>query len=90
MRKTLRPRRRAPGRPPSGRAGERVSEYPPLTVRIPRATKDTLLALSALRRTPAWRLVDEAVLAYVEQLPDAERRLLLQFVATMRTTGRGT
>jgi hypothetical protein len=56
-------------------------------VRIPRATKDTLLALSALRRTPAWRLVDQAVLAYVEQLPDPERRLLSQFVATMRSGG---
>jgi hypothetical protein len=87
MRKTLRPRQRVLGRPPSGPAGERVSDYPPLTVRIPRATKDTLLALSALRRTPAWRLVDQAVLAYVEQLPDAERRLLSQFVAKMRSGG---
>lgn len=77
------PPRRSTGRPPSGPHGERVSQYPPLTVRIPRATKDKLLALAALRKTTAWRLVDEAVSAYVERLPDGERRLLSQFAAKM-------
>jgi hypothetical protein len=79
MTKTKRTRRPGAGRPPTGPAGELVSEYPPLTVRIPVDTKHRLEALSALRRVPMWKLVDEAIRAYVEQLPDAERRLLSQF-----------
>jgi len=34
-----------------------------------------------LRRVPAWKLVDEAVLALVEQLPESERKALKQFTA---------
>lgn len=75
------------GRPPSGPQGERVSRYPALTVRIPPATKDTLLALAAMRKTPAWRLVDDAILAFVEHLPTAERRVLAQFTAKMPAAG---
>jgi hypothetical protein len=56
-----------------------VSQYPQLTVRIPPATKHQLEALSALRGVPIWKLVDTAALAYLEQLPDADRRLLAQF-----------
>ena len=74
------------GRPASGPRGERVSAYPQLTVRIPAATKDKLLALAALRKTPAWRLVDDALLAYVEALPEAERRLLAQFAVERGVT----
>ena len=70
---------RAGGRPPSGPAGERVSTYPPLTVRIPPATKRRLLALAQLTSTPAWKLVDAALLAYFDTRPAAERRLLAEF-----------
>jgi hypothetical protein len=35
-----------------------------------------LEALSGLTGTPVWRLIDEAVQAYVNQLSDAERKLL--------------
>jgi hypothetical protein len=69
------------GRPPSGPAGELVSKYPPLTVRIPPATKHKLEALSAFRRVPMWELVDAALLAYFSALPDGDRRLLAQFSA---------
>ena len=69
------------GRPPSGAAGESVSEYPQLTIRIPKATKDQLHSLSTLRRVPIWRLIDKAVLAMIEQLPESERRLVRQFSA---------
>ena len=72
-------RRPGAGRPPSGDQGQLVSKYPPLTVRIPPATKHRLEALSALRREPMWKLVDAAVLAYLERLPDSERRLIAQF-----------
>jgi hypothetical protein len=71
------------GRPPSGPHGERVSEYPSLTVRLPRTTKHALVSLSARRGVPIWKLLDECVLAYLETLPAAERRLLAQFAAPM-------
>lgn len=74
---------RRPGRPPSGPAGERVSEYPSLTVRIPRVTHRQLHSLSALKHVPVWRLVDEAVSAYLAELPADERRLVSQFAAKM-------
>lgn len=77
------PRRPRAGRPPSGPAGERVSEYPTLTVRLPRPTKDALTSLSALRRVPVWKMLDTAVRAYIEMLPADERRVVAQFTAKM-------
>ena len=71
------------GRPPSGPAGERVSEYPTLTVRLPRATKDALMSLSALRRVPMWKMLETTIHAYIKTLPAAERRLVAQFTAKM-------
>lgn len=78
-----RARRARPGRPPSGPAGELVSAYPRLTVRVPRPTKDALAALSALRRVPVWKMLDTAVRAYLETLPADERRVVAQFTAKM-------
>lgn len=75
------------GRPPSGPAGERVSEYPTLTVRLPRVTKDALTSLSALRRVPVWKLLDLAVRAYVDALPTDERKLVSQFAGKMARGG---
>ena len=64
------------GRPPVGSKGEKVSDYPQVMIRLPHATKDVLEALSGLTGTPVWRLIDQAVDAYVKQLSDAERKLL--------------
>jgi hypothetical protein len=76
--KTAKPGR---GQPPKGQHGELVSKYPPLTVRIPPDTKHKLEALSALRRVPIWKLVDEAARTFIdEHIPEPERRLLAQFV----------
>ncbi len=74
---------RRPGRPPSGPAGEPVSRYPQMTIRIPRETKDQLQALATLRRIPAWKVVDEAVRAFVQALRDAERRVIEKFAERM-------
>jgi len=65
-----------PGRPPVGAHGERVSDYPQVMIRLPHATKNVLEALSGLTGTPVWRLIDQAVEAYVRQLSESERRLL--------------
>src|SRR4051812_27100596 len=74
-------RREAPqrrrGRRPLGLHGEKVSEYPQVMIRLPRQTKSTLDALSALTGTPIWRLIDQAVAVYVRELPGAERRMLI-------------
>jgi hypothetical protein len=72
------PKKRGRGQPPKGPHGELVSKYPPVTVRIPPMSKDQLEALSTLRAVPMWRLVDEAVRALVNALPEAERRLVVQ------------
>ena len=64
------------GRPPLGRKGEKVSDYPQVMIRLPQTTKDILEALSGLTGTPVWRLIDQAVDVYVKQLSESERKLL--------------
>src|SRR5690242_1652329 len=50
-----RPRR--VGRPPAGaRAGERVKDYPQLSVRVPPEVKRKLVALSIIDKTPQSRV----------------------------------
>lgn len=67
-------RRRAPGagRKPAGDDGERVKDYPTVMLRLPVATLAQLKAAAAVRGVPAWRLINEAVLAFVEGLTGAE------------------
>jgi hypothetical protein len=81
--------RRGVGRPPAGDEGERVSEYPALTVRLPVHTKNALLAVARLRGTPAWRLVDQAILGLVASLPADERRDVERFAKRMTSASRG-
>ena len=64
------------GRPPVGARGEKVSDYPQVMIRLPHKTKEVLEALSGLTGTPVWRLIDQAVDVYVNQLSDGEKRLL--------------
>jgi predicted DNA-binding protein len=62
------------GRPPAGaRAGERVKDYPQLSVRVPPEMKVRLEALSLVRATPQWRVISDAILCYFKDLPTAER-----------------
>lgn len=70
-------KRRRSGRPAEGIAGERVSDYPQVMIRLPRATKNLLDALRGVTGVPIWRLVDQAVATYVDQLPEPERKLLV-------------
>jgi hypothetical protein len=64
---------RGRGQPATGPNGERVRDYPALLVRIPRATLRRLQALSLMRRTPQWAIVDEAIRSFIERLPVDER-----------------
>lgn len=73
------PMSKRPGRPPSGPAGERTSQYPKATLRLPPATKATLTAVAALEGRAAWAVVDAALAQYVAQLAPAKRRALAAF-----------
>jgi predicted DNA-binding protein len=68
--------RKKPGRPPAGPKGEKVSKYPQLTVRLPPETKAKLNTLSLLTGAPIWQIIDKAIDAYVQHLPESERALL--------------
>lgn len=71
-------RRIGPGQKPKGPQGERVSDHEALLVKIPRSTKVQLEALSALRKTPQWVLVDAAIRSSIDLLPEAEREAILK------------
>ena len=67
--------RRRIGRPPAGaRAGERVKDYPQLSVRVPGDVKAKLQALSLVSARPQWRIITEAIDCYLRDRTDAERR----------------
>jgi predicted DNA-binding protein len=64
------------GRPPAGPGGKKVSEYPQITVRLPLETRARLSTLSLLLAQPMWRIIDDALAAYVRNLPPDEQKLL--------------
>lgn len=72
----MKPQSRGPGRPPAGPHGERVSDYPQLTIRLPVETKAKLNTMSLLTGSPIWRIIDQAVDVYVQHLPEPERTRL--------------
>lgn len=67
-------RRRAPGagRKPAGDGGERVQDYPSVMLRLPVPTLALLKAAAKVQGVPAWRLVNEAVLASIGALKGAD------------------
>src|SRR5215470_2353256 len=70
------PRRRA-GRPPAGaREGEKVKDYPQLSIRVPVEMKARLNALSAVTGLAQWRVIVEAIDCFVEDLPPNDRELV--------------
>jgi predicted DNA-binding protein len=74
MSKLVEPRRRI-GRPPAGaRAGERVKDYPQLSVRIPAESRARLQAISTITSRPQWRLITDAIDCYLREFPEAEQR----------------
>jgi predicted DNA-binding protein len=75
-RRTSTSRRRA-GRPPAGaREGERVKDYPQLSIRVPAEMKARVNALSAVTGLAQWRLIVEAVDCFFEDLPPTDRELV--------------
>jgi predicted DNA-binding protein len=69
--------RRRAGRPPSGaNPGERVKDYPQVSLRIPPTLKSQLHALSIVRSKPQWRIVIDAIECLMRELPESDRRMV--------------
>jgi predicted DNA-binding protein len=70
-------RRRRVGRPPAGaREGEKVKDYPQLSIRVPVEMKARLNALSAVTGLSQWRVVVEALDCFCHDLPPNDRQLV--------------
>lgn len=70
-------RRRRVGRPPAGaKEGERVKDYPQLSIRVPVEMKARLNALSVVTGLSQWRIVVEAVDCFLSDLPPQDRALV--------------
>jgi predicted DNA-binding protein len=69
--------RRRVGRPPAGaRDGEKVKDYPQLSLRVPVEFKARLSALSAVTGLAQWRVVIEAINCFFQDLPAKDRELV--------------
>jgi hypothetical protein len=74
------------GRPPAGaRAGEKVKDYPQLSVRVPPDVKRTIEVLVQVTARPQWRVIAGAVAGYVRDLPPADRRVVEKLLRQPRT-----
>ena len=69
--------KRKRGRPPGGdQPGERVVDYPQLSVRVPRATLRKLRAIGTITRMSQSKVLADAVDRYVDALPGDQRQLI--------------
>jgi predicted DNA-binding protein len=69
--------RRRAGRPPAGaRDGEKVKDYPQLSIRVPQEMKARLNALSAVTGLAQWRVIVEAIDCFIHDLPPQDRALV--------------
>ena len=68
---------RRAGRPPAGaKVGEKVKDYPQLSIRVPQEMKARLNAVSAVTGLAQWRVVVEAINCFVHDLPQQDRELV--------------
>ena len=81
--------RRRIGRPPAGaREGEKVKDYPQLSIRLPADVKAKLHALSLIEARPQWRVITDAIDCYTRGRSDAERRLIRELAGRSRERRR--
>jgi predicted DNA-binding protein len=70
-------RRRRAGRPPAGaRHGEKVRDYPQLSIRVPNEFKCRLNAMSAVTGQAQWRVVVGAINCFFDALSETDRELV--------------
>lgn len=80
--------RRRAGRPPAGaREGERVKDYPQLSIRVPTEIKARLNALSAVTGLAQWRVIVEAIDCLVHDLTPSDRALVDGLCERLRRAG---
>jgi predicted DNA-binding protein len=73
------------GRPPAGaREGEKVKDYPQLSIRLPAEVKAKLQAISLISAQPQWRLISEAIECYLRERPDEERQMVEELTSRKR------
>jgi predicted DNA-binding protein len=69
--------RRRAGRPPAGaKEGEKVRDYPQLSIRIPHERKARLMAMSAVTGLAQWRVIVEAIDCFFADLPETDQALV--------------
>jgi predicted DNA-binding protein len=74
------------GRPPAGaRDGERVKDYPQLSIRLPAEIKAKLHAISLISSRPQWRLIIDAIECYLRTRPEAEQKMVDELLARTRS-----
>jgi predicted DNA-binding protein len=79
------------GRPPAGaREGEKVKDYPQLSIRLPADIKAKLQALSLINSRPQWRLISDAVECYLRDRSEDEQALVRDLIGRSRSRGRST
>jgi len=77
--------RRRIGRPPAGaREGEKVKDYPQLSIRLPNDVKAKLQALSLIASRPQWRIITDAIDCYMRARTESERRMVDELVGRAR------
>jgi len=80
--------RRRAGRPPAGaREGEKVKDYPQLSIRVPVEMKARLNALSAVTGLAQWRVIVEAIDCFLHDLSPTDRELVDGLSARLMRVG---
>ncbi len=83
--------RRRIGRPPAGaRLGEKVKDYPQLSIRLPAEVKAKLHALSLVSARPQWRLITDAIDCYLRTRPTAEQTLVSELLGRAKSRAAKT
>ena len=84
MKKASKDRRRI-GRPPAGaKEGEKVKDYPQLSIRLPGDVKAKLQALSMIVARPQWRIITDAIDCYLRERSEPERRMVDEIAGRSR------
>jgi predicted DNA-binding protein len=69
--------RRRAGRPPAGaREGEKVKDYPQLSIRVPLELKARLNAMSMVTGVAQWRVIVQAINCLFQDMPPTDRDLV--------------
>jgi hypothetical protein len=73
--------RRKVGRPTAGaKAGEKVKDYPQLSVRVPPEIKTQVAALSEVRGVSQWHVIIDAIECYFRDLSSGEQQAVRTLV----------